>query len=77
MCKNDILLQKSGAKVLLFIHMTKLIAQKQTICAHFGRFVQLILMELIVITLLGLFFHSFEDGNFFPSYIHHEEVRLA
>lgn len=46
MCKNDILLQKSGAKVLLFIHMTKLIAQKQTICAHFGLFVQLIMMGI-------------------------------
>ena len=46
MCKNDILLQKSGAKVLLFIHMTKLIAQKQTICAHFGLFVQLIMADI-------------------------------
>ena len=46
MCKNDILLQKSAAKVLLFIHMAKLIAQKQTICAHFGLFVQLIMPDI-------------------------------
>ena len=46
MCKNDILLQKSAAKVLLFAHTAKLIAQNQPICAHFGRFVQLIWMEI-------------------------------
>jgi len=46
MCKNDILLKKSAAKVLFFIHMTKLIAQNQSICAHFGRFVQLIMIDI-------------------------------
>jgi len=46
MCKNDILLQKSGAKVLIFSHTAKLIAQKQTICAHFGLFVQLIMADI-------------------------------
>jgi hypothetical protein len=46
MCKNDIFLQKSAAKVLIFNHTSKLIAQKQFICAHIGCFVQFIWMEI-------------------------------
>ena len=36
MCKNDILLQKSAAKLDIFTHMAKLIAQNRPVCAHFG-----------------------------------------
>lgn len=46
MYNNDILLQKSvdflksGAKVVIFAHLAKFIAQNQPDCAHFGCFVQ-------------------------------------
>ena len=46
MCKNDILFLKSAAKVLLFAHTAKLIAQKQPLCAQIGCFVQCICCRL-------------------------------
>lgn len=39
MCKSDILL-KTAAKVQLFAHTAKLIAQNQSFCAQISRFVQ-------------------------------------